>query len=413
MAQTGFTPIVLYHSATGAAAPLAADLAAGELAINTTDEKLYFKNAGGTAKVLANAAIAGITPGTGVGTALAVAVGSAGAVVVNGGALGTPSSGTLTNATGLPPAGVTGTAATLAGTETLTNKRVTPRILSAASYTTDTGTSLNSDTLDEFIVTAQAGALKFNNPTGTPTDGQMLHIAVTGTAARALTYDTQFEASAIALPTTTVTTARLDMKFVWRADTSKWHLILATVASGGAFDPASPGPIGNTTPSTGAFTTLSATGLLDLSGAAAGQIKFPATQNASADANTLDDYEEGTWTPNVGGTATYTDQTATYTKMGRSVSVTGRMTINSLGTGSVQQMEGLPFTSINNTQLSSGSVSYFSSLAVNVIGIGFYVAANATHIKFVSVTTAAVGVNNSIFLFGNSTRIDFSVTYFV
>lgn len=45
---------------------------------------------------------AGITPGTGVGTALAVAVGSAGAFVVNGGALGTPSSGTLTNATGLP-----------------------------------------------------------------------------------------------------------------------------------------------------------------------------------------------------------------------------------------------------------------------------------------------------------------------
>lgn len=45
---------------------------------------------------------AGVTPGTGVATALAVAVGSAGAVVVNGGALGTPSSGTLTSATGLP-----------------------------------------------------------------------------------------------------------------------------------------------------------------------------------------------------------------------------------------------------------------------------------------------------------------------
>ena len=102
MAQTGFTPIVLYHSATGAAAPLAADLAAGELAINTTDEKLYFKNAGGTAKVLANAAIAGITPGTGVATALAVNVGSAGAPVVNGGALGTPSSGSLANCTAYP-----------------------------------------------------------------------------------------------------------------------------------------------------------------------------------------------------------------------------------------------------------------------------------------------------------------------
>lgn len=62
---------------------------------------------------------AGVTPGTGVATALAVNVGSAGAPVVNGGALGTPSSGTLTNATGLPAAGVVGTAAIL-GANTFT-----------------------------------------------------------------------------------------------------------------------------------------------------------------------------------------------------------------------------------------------------------------------------------------------------
>ena len=115
-----------------------------------------------------------------------------------------------------------GSGAGLDAAVTLTNKRITPRVLSAANYTTDTGTSLNCDNLDQFIVTAQAGDLKFNNPTGTPTDGQKLIIACTGTAARALTWGTQFEASTVALPTTTVLTARLNMGFIWRADTSKW-----------------------------------------------------------------------------------------------------------------------------------------------------------------------------------------------
>jgi hypothetical protein len=65
--------------------------------------------------------------GTSVATALAVAVGSAGAVVTNGGALGTPSSGTLTNATGLPiGSGVSGLGtgvATFLGTPTSANLR--------------------------------------------------------------------------------------------------------------------------------------------------------------------------------------------------------------------------------------------------------------------------------------------------
>jgi hypothetical protein len=61
--------------------------------------------------------------------------------------------------------------------------------------------------------------------------------------------------------------------------------------------------------------------LLDISGASAGRIQFPATQVASANANTLDDYEEGTWTPTiqnftVSGTSTLT---GTYTKIGRVV----------------------------------------------------------------------------------------------
>ena len=57
----------------------------------------------------AGAAPSTITTGTGVVTALGINVGTAGAFVVNGGALGTPSSGTLTNATGLPVGGISAT----------------------------------------------------------------------------------------------------------------------------------------------------------------------------------------------------------------------------------------------------------------------------------------------------------------
>ena len=181
MAASGFTPISLYFSATAAAVPLAANLVAGELALNTNDGKLYYKSSGGSVTLLASSSgasgtvtsvaqsftggivsvagspittsgtlaltVAGtsggipyfssastwatsaaltasalmvgggagaapstVTTGTGVVTALGVNTGSAGAFVVNGGALGTPSSGTLTNATGLPlTTGVTGT----------------------------------------------------------------------------------------------------------------------------------------------------------------------------------------------------------------------------------------------------------------------------------------------------------------
>lgn len=62
----------------------------------------------GAATVAIGSEVSGL--GTGVATALAVNVGSAGAPVVNGGALGTPSSGTLTNCTGLPLSGVSGLA---------------------------------------------------------------------------------------------------------------------------------------------------------------------------------------------------------------------------------------------------------------------------------------------------------------
>jgi hypothetical protein len=61
MAQTGYTPIKLYHSTTSSAVPLAADLSNGELAINIVDGLLYYKDGSGAVKVLANATINQLT----------------------------------------------------------------------------------------------------------------------------------------------------------------------------------------------------------------------------------------------------------------------------------------------------------------------------------------------------------------
>lgn len=68
MAQTGFTPIKSYSSSTASAAPLAANLLEGELAVNVTDQKLYTKNSSGTViqvsdpAVLTTAAASKATP---------------------------------------------------------------------------------------------------------------------------------------------------------------------------------------------------------------------------------------------------------------------------------------------------------------------------------------------------------------
>ncbi len=112
------------------------------------------------------------------------------------------------------------------GTQTLTNKRINPRLITTASYTTDTGTSLDVSTCDQFEVTAQAGALKLNNPGGTPLGGQKLIVRIkdNGTA-RALTYDTQFRAMGNTLPSTTVISKTVYMGFIYNATDTKWDLV--------------------------------------------------------------------------------------------------------------------------------------------------------------------------------------------
>lgn len=64
MAQTGFTPIQIYYSTTASSVPVNTNLANGELAINITDGKLFYKDNGGTVRVLAGTGGSGVVAGS-------------------------------------------------------------------------------------------------------------------------------------------------------------------------------------------------------------------------------------------------------------------------------------------------------------------------------------------------------------
>jgi hypothetical protein len=81
-------------------------------------------------------------------------------------------------------------------------------------------------------------------------------------------------------------------------------------------------------------------------------ISFPATQSASSDANTLDDYEEGTWTPTT-STAGYTidSSSGAYTKIGRLVQVSFVVSFTAVpASNSTVTLSGLPFTGVGLNQ---------------------------------------------------------------
>jgi hypothetical protein len=93
MAATNFTPISLYYSTTAAATPSSGNLVAGELALNTLDEKLYFKNSTGTVKLLAsNAGSAGSV--TSVAATVPTFLSIAGSPITTSGTLAITLSGT-------------------------------------------------------------------------------------------------------------------------------------------------------------------------------------------------------------------------------------------------------------------------------------------------------------------------------
>jgi hypothetical protein len=142
-------------------------------------------------------------------------------------------------------------------------------------------------------------------------------------------------------------------------------------------------------------------------------ITFPATQSASTDANTLDDYEEGTWTPSIGGTAAYSVQNGTYTKIGRVVTLHCYFGITDIGTGSTTVISGAPFTAASYGGDAGSTLRFNTGVGGgNIVFIQPTIDESGTTIRFAGLTAAASSSTSTLTVFGTSANVAFTLTYF-
>jgi hypothetical protein len=158
-------------------------------------------------------------------------------------------------------------------------------------------------------------------------------------------------------------------------------------------------------------TTLALQGATSQSGTG---ITFPATQNASSNANTLDDYEEGTWTATLSATTTAptTPVTTTgyYTKIGNLVTVFMRFTnVNTTGAVGNMRITGMPFAAANNTENQSNAPMMFGLNVPNLYVTGF-VQAGQTEIRFLGIANNGAWSDVTLTA-GTSKYLNMSLTY--
>jgi len=364
MAQTGFTPLLIYSSSTGGSAPAAGNLTnstlGSELAINITDGKLFYKDNANAVQVIAWKT----TPTTAGGTGLTSYTAGDLLYYVSGTTLtklGIGASGRYLSSSGSAPQWSAPAALTKTDDTNVTltlGGSASTALLNAASLTLGwTGTLAVSR---GGTGTGTAGITAFNNITGYTASG------ATGTTSTNLVFSTS--------PSITTPTLVGDVTM------STGNLIVGTSGKGIDFS-ATPG-----------------TGTSEL----------------------LDDYEEGTWTPTLSGDGGSAGSIAftsagTYTKVGQLVQVGGFISLSALGsyTGRVR-IGGLPFSS----NVTAYSASWGSGFFQN-INAGFTYMTITPQIGSVSFTevlfsgsiSGSGGVSLNWTEMTSTTAISFTITY--
>ena len=144
-------------------------------------------------------------------------------------------------------------------------------------------------------------------------------------------------------------------------------------------------------------------------------ITFPATQVAKSDANTLDDYEEGTFTPTIiglstAGTGTYTTQVGTYTKIGNTVTVAISLTWTAHTGSGTMAISSLPFTAATAVSREWMAIPEFVNMTMPASTIPFaYIGSAFTNIRLNSMAVGT-GATTALAL-DTAATVYLSLTY--